>query len=48
VLTGLAATSLAPGAPVCVPRGASSPSSGSGSDLLVQEGDQENGSQVSF
>lgn len=48
VVTGLAVSSLAPGTPACVPRGAISVGSSSGPDLLVQEGDQEDGSQVRY
>lgn len=47
VVSGLAATALAPGAPVCVSAGADAASTGStGPDLQLQEGDQKDGSQV--
>lgn len=48
VVTGLAMSSLEPGAAVCAAQGAAAPGSGSiGPDLLIRQGAQEDGSQVS-
>lgn len=45
VVSGLA-VSMGPASTACVPAGAKAAGSGTGPDLLVQEGDQADGSQV--